>query len=81
MNRRSREDNGDNGGYAAPAQDNFSGNNPYQGGYQQNGFQSHNQNSYAPMQDSYRQSAPPMPEANYGNPGGAAPMPEDDIPF
>ena len=82
MNRRSREDNGDNGGYPAPAQDNFSGNNPYQGGYQQNGFQANNQNSYAPpMQDSYRQSAPPMPEANYGNPAGAAPMPEDDIPF
>ena len=82
MNRRSREDNNsDNGGYSAPAQDNFSGNNPYQGGYQQNnGFQSNNQNSFMP-QDNYRQSAPPMPEANYGNPGNNPPMPEDDIPF
>ena len=81
MNRRSREDNSDNGGYPAPAQDNFSANNPYQGGYQQNnGFQSNNQNSFIP-QDNYRQSAPPMPEANYGNPGNNPPMPEDDIPF
>ena len=47
MNTRRRDDNnGDNGGYPAPVQDNFSGNNPYQGGYQQNGFQAANQNGY-----------------------------------
>ena len=83
MSRRSREEsNGDNnGGYSAPGQDSFSGNNPYQGGYQQNGFPPGNQNSYGVPQDSYRQSAPPMPDANFGNPGGSSPMPEDDIPF
>lgn len=81
MSRRREDNNSDNGGYSAPAQDNFSGNNPYQGGYQQNnGFQPNNQNSFMP-QDNYRQSAPPMPEANYGNPGSNPPMPEDDIPF
>lgn len=83
MSRRSREDNnGDNnGGYSAPGQDSFSGNNPYQGGYQQNGFPPGNQNGYGVSQDNYRQSAPPMPDANFGNPGGSSPMPEDDIPF
>ena len=83
MSRRSREDNnGDNnGGYSAPGQDSFSGNTPYQGGYQQNGFPPGNQNGYGVPQDNYRQSAPPMPDANFGNPGGSSPMPEDDIPF
>lgn len=81
MNRRNREDgnsNGDNAGYPAPG-DNYNapGNNYSNGGYQQN-----SQGGFPMPQDSYRQSAPPMPEASYGRPGGeASPVPEDDIPF
>ena len=75
MNRRSREDgSADNAGY--PVADNGSG-YAAGGNYQQN-----NQGGFPMPQDSYRQSAPPMPQGNYGNPGGmSAPMPEDDIPF
>ena len=83
MNRRTRDDNGngDGGNYAAP-QDNYSNNGYGNGSFQQNNsFPQNNQGGYRAPQDNYRQSAPPMPEANYGNPGEAAPMPEDDIPF
>lgn len=85
MNRRNREDNGsgnENGNYSAP-QDNYSQNNySGNGGFQSGGFQQNNQNGFRAPQDNYRQSAPPMPEANYGNPdGGSSAVPEDDIPF
>ena len=74
MNRRSREDGGDNGNYGAPA-DSYPAD-----GYQQNNFHG-NPGGYTPPQD-YRQSMPPMPEANYGQQADVpAPMPEDDIPF
>ena len=88
MNRRPREENGEGGNYA-PASDNYQGGNFPGGGYQNNGYQNNGYQNMpggaypAPGQDnSFRQSAPPMPEANYGRPGEAAPaMPEDDIPF
>ena len=85
MNRRSRDDNnGDNGGYQN-AGDNYntSGSGyPAGNGYSAGGYQQNNQGGFPMPQDSYRQSAPPMPEAGYGRPGAeAAPVPEDDIPF
>ena len=94
MNRRSREENTDGGNYGAP-QDNYApggnaGNGYPSGGYSNNGYSGNGGFQNAPGQypgsgmsdNGYRNSAPPMPEANYGRPGDAAPaMPEDDIPF
>lgn len=92
MNRRSREDGNDNGAYAPqdsyPAGNNNPGNGYPAGGFQSNGYANNGfqgnpgQFQGQSMTDNYRNSAPPMPEANFGRPGDSAPqMPEDDIPF